>query len=167
MSSESQRFRCALSALSAFPMLLWFALDDQTMFMTIVSALLPIGLKYHRVFTAFDMAHARHPVLQPWIHSLRCGGGGGWDATASKAEGKFHLQVWPGDYFHPSGTAREYFNSRSPGFLSLSFLCSFQNVEHKNKTSCIQTLVHDCQLHHRHWNYIIIHLVQRLVVNCC
>ena len=95
MSSEPQRFRCALSASSAFPMLLWFALDDQTMFMTIVSALLPIGLKYHRVFTAFDTAHARHPVLQPWIHSLRCGGGGGWDATASKAEGKIHLQVWP------------------------------------------------------------------------
>ena len=30
-----------------------------------------------------------------------------------------------------------------------------------------QSLVHNCQLHHSHWNYSVVHLVRRLVVNCC
>ena len=28
-------------------------------------------------------------------------------------------------------------------------------------------LFHNCQLHHSHWNCSVVHLVRRLVVNCC
>ena len=28
-------------------------------------------------------------------------------------------------------------------------------------------LFHNCQLHHSHWNYSVVRLVRRLVVNCC
>ena len=30
-----------------------------------------------------------------------------------------------------------------------------------------QSLVHNCQQHHSHWNYSVVHLVRMLVVNCC
>ena len=30
-----------------------------------------------------------------------------------------------------------------------------------------QSLVHNFQLHHSHWNYSVVHLVRRLMVNCC
>ena len=30
-----------------------------------------------------------------------------------------------------------------------------------------QSLVHNCQLHYSYWNYSVVHLVRKLVVNCC
>ena len=76
-----------------------------------------------------------------------------------------------GATFTLSGPQERHANSRFPDFCSLSLHSRpLQNAKQKpllrmnsmeNKTSFMKSVVYDCQVDQRYWNYDIIHLVRK------
>ena len=114
------------------------------------------------------------------------------DANPSKADGKIQARTCAGDYCHPAWIAgRGIPSSCPPGSCSSSWARPAPSRMSKLEPPACrqprtdpepfgppppglvlliqpgQSLGHNCQLHHSHWNDSVVHLVRRLVVSYC